>query len=165
MRSVTTALGSFVLGALCSSLFGGHISIGREPVLAFDKREPSVFDGNAFTPIVPTPARSIEDGGINEYQVVQLDGANISNSVFRDPTFVYGGGAYSLRNSAISGNINFHFIGAAANTVQFLASFGLLGGGPPPTKPAAPEVNTPKTEKTVIKTTIKGDFVSPYSGK
>jgi hypothetical protein len=167
VRYITVAVGSFLLGIVCMFVFGNHISTVRRPASVFAQTDStgSVFDGNRFTPIVPAPPRMVDDGNIVERQVIDLDGMTISNGIFRDTTFVYGGGAYSLRNTTVSGNIEVDFIGAAANTVQFLKTIGLLRDSSPPSPATPSETNTPRKEKTTIKTTIKGDFVSPYDGK
>jgi len=167
MRNVTLALGSFALGAVCMFFFGNHTSTVRQDGFAFAQAAPShpssVLNGNRFTPVVPQPPRMVDDG--NEYveQIIDLDGMSASNDIFKDSTFVYGGGAYSLRNAAISGSVNFQLIGAAANTAQFLGMFGLIGC---PAKQQVPQVNpnTPIINRATLEKGIKGDFVSAYSG-
>jgi hypothetical protein len=143
------------------SLFGNRILTGGQADLVFAQAP----HGNMFTPVAPPPQRFLAIGNVyEEGTTIDLDGINFQYNVFKSPTFVYGGGAYSMRDAEISGTVNFQFIGAAANTVQLLKSLGLLGNSPPPSTPVVPQPNTPRTEKTVIKTTIKGDFVSPYDG-
>jgi hypothetical protein len=169
MRIVTTALGSFVLGAVCMSLFGNHTSILRQPESVFAQSPnhlpvpPSMLRGNQSTPVVPIPPRNIQNGDITEYGAVPVDGANISNSLFRDVTLVYGGGAYRITNSAFTGKTDFQFIGAAANTVQFLASFGMLGcPAKPQLKPWDP--NAPIIQSTELTDKTRRDFVAPFMG-
>src|ERR1035437_9732797 len=104
MRNVTLALGSFALGAVCMFFFGNKTV--RQPDSVFAQAPaPRVPHGNAFTPVVPPPPRSVDDGNIRLEQLINLDGMNISNGIFKDSTIVYGGGAYSLRNVVISGSL------------------------------------------------------------
>ena len=162
MRNVTLALGSFALGAVCMFFFGNKTV--RQPDSVFAQAPaPRVPHGNAFTPVVPPPPRSVDDGNIRQEQLINLDGMNISNGIFKDSTFVYGGGAYSLRSVVISRSLNFQLIGAAANTAQFLSMFGLIGC---PAKPQAPQVNpnAPIINRVTLEKEIKGDLVSQYSG-
>jgi hypothetical protein len=162
MRNITTASLSFVLGAACMFLLGNHASTFVHPASA--QAELLVDAWKAAVPVVPPLNRvgashNTQIGG--EYG---LDGIETSASLFNGVTFVYGGGAYKMDRSAIVGPVNLRLIGAAANTAQLLASLGLLGGSASaPTSPPATEPNTPRVERTA-KTTIKGDFVSPYSG-
>lgn len=150
MKNLASVVASFVLGAICMFFMGNHTSIFVRTASAQVNNSPSI-------PIVP-PIRSIvvnhqtQIGG--EYL---LDGIHTENSNFDNVTFVYGGGAYDLKGSRLAIK-ELKFIGAAANTVQLLAELGLLQGSQPPAG-----TNTP-IEKTPTKTTIHGDFVSPYNG-
>jgi hypothetical protein len=89
---------------------------------------------------------------------------NVTNNEYRDVTLVYGGGAYSMTSSLVSGG-RLQLVGAAANTAQLLVQLGFLGNPiSRPQTPPAVERSKP-IEKIIEKTTIKGDFVSPYDGK
>jgi hypothetical protein len=101
----------------------------------------------------------IMDGGIFENGItVDVDGMNISNSVFRNGVVLrYGGGAFSLANAYMDGTQQIELVGAAANTVAFLQQTGAL----PPTKPDAIAPNTPITRK-VEKRKIQNNLLSPY---
>jgi len=154
MRNFVLFLGAFVLGAVCMFCFTNHnLVLAQAP------------HGNAFTPVVPPPPRMIMDGNIIENgQTFYLDGMNVSDSIIRNSAvIVYGGGVYNLRKVAISGDVQIQLIGAAANTANFLTTFGMIGC---PAKPQIPQVNpnTPFTKVASLDKELKGDFVSPYSG-
>ena len=154
MRNFVLVLCSFVLGAVCMFFFTNH-----NVVLAQAPR------GNPFTPVVPPPPRMVMDGNIIENgQTFYLDGMSVSNSIIRNSSvIVYGGGAYNLRGVTITGDTQIQLIGAAANTANFLATFGMIGC---PAKPQIPQVNpnTPFTKVASLKEPLKGDLASPFSG-
>lgn len=121
--------------------------------------------GNSWTPAVPPLPRSIISGSIFENgQPLYLDGMNVQDTRIRQrAVIVYGGGAYNLRNVVVSGDVPIQLIGAAANTANFLATFGMIGC---PAKPQIPQVNpnTPFTKVASLDKELKGDLAAPYSG-
>jgi hypothetical protein len=164
MRTVTLAVGSFIVGAVCMSLFGNHISTFRQSDLAFAQTaSPRV---NRWVPIVPPVTVANELGGsMIAGQTIDLDGFIVYDNIFRNVTIRYGGGAYLLRNSTFEGETNLQFIGAAGNTFALLNSLGMIGCAAAPKTPPATNPNTPVIHSATLKTAIKGTFVSPYSGK
>lgn len=172
MRNVTVGLGSFLLGLLCASLLGfgsPQTSIFRQSVV-FAQTKPgivsSTFTLNPFTPTVPPMPRSLSEGNINENQIIQIDGIHSREDTFRNMTLVYGGGAYVLNKARFDGGVNIQLVGAAANTAQFMATFGMIGC--PASVPKAPphiNPNAPRIDKVSLTTALSGDFVSPYEGK
>jgi hypothetical protein len=155
-HTTTTVLAAFVLGVILT-LFA---------VMIFPLSLRSAFAQSSLSsvPIVPPLRQNISAfhntiiGG--RYR---LDGVRTVDSTFKGVTFVYGGGAYKLENAFISGKSNVELTGAAANTATLLEGLGFVIKYPA-TSTQAIEVNTPKTEQ-IPRTTIKGDFVSPYDGK
>jgi len=163
MRTVTLAFGSFVVGALCMSLFGNHISTVRQSGLAFAQMPDMGEVWQAAVPRVPPLGNSGSSHNTFLNAEVPLDGFRSSNNVYKGVTFVYGGGAYSLTDSTVVPPVQLKFVGAAANTLGLLNTFGMIGC---PAKPQAPEVNpnTPIINKASLEKELKGDFVAPYSG-
>ena len=163
MRTITLALGSFIVGALCMSLFGNHISTVRQSGLAFAQMPEMDEVWQAAVPKVPPLGTVSSSHNTFLNRTVGLDGFRSSNNVYKGVKFVYGGGAYQLTSSVIAPPVQFEFVGAAANTVGFLNTFGMIGC---PAKPQPPEVNpnTPIINKASLEKELKGDFVSPYSG-
>jgi hypothetical protein len=153
MRSLTMVLGSFVLGMVCMFFIDHH---GATPSVLAQRSGETL---NAFVPVVPRPPRSINDGGIFENgTTVDIDGANITNAVFRNGVvFRYGGGYFNLVNSRIDSSTKVELVGAAANTVAFLQ---LLRAN----VPAKPEPIAPKTPitRTIERMTIQNTLQSPY---
>jgi hypothetical protein len=122
--------------------------------------EQTAFAGNnPFVPVVPPPARMIDDGGIFENGItIDMDGMNISNSMFRNGVvFKYGGGAFKLTNTFMDGTQQIELVGAAANTVAFLQQVGAIV----PAKPDNIVPNTPIT-RTVERKKIQNTLLSPY---
>jgi hypothetical protein len=115
-------------------------------------------------PVVP-PMRNRSFNNTQFGGEVELDGLNSINDIYAGVTFVYGGGAYNLQTSSVSGPVVLKLTGAAANTAHLLATFGLISDPifPPPIPPFI-EKGAP-IEKKTLKTVIKGNFVSPYEGK
>jgi hypothetical protein len=163
MVNLKTALGSFLLGVFCASL-GGYGNILSSTSAQAKQLPPGKYP---YIPIVRPlePTTALSEGNSLDGGTVVLDGRYSFRESFTHTTLVYGGGPYNMQ-AAMMGDINIELIGAAANTAQFLESFGLLNkvsSNTPPPSPPAPTMNTPIKKTT--KTTIKGDFVSPYDGK
>jgi len=91
---------------------------------------------------------------------VEFDGRTSVGEEFTDATFVYGGGEYDLKNAKIAGTVNLELIGAARNTAQFLAMFGLIGC--PSRQLPAPQADTgdPRVKKIKLNKPITGDFAT-----
>lgn len=171
MRNITVG---FVLGLLFAGLLGSfnpHTSTFLQSRLAtvFAQTKPQLrplppdFKPNQWVPAVPIPPRTIRSGNINELQIVEVDGTNSEDDVFRNTTFVYGGGAYRLANASVQGAYQLVLLGAAANTAQFLTQFGLVGC--PVSVPHAPphvDMDKPIIKTADLKAPIKGDLLSPY---
>jgi len=157
MRTVTVALVAFTCGALSMLLF--EIAIPSRLALAQDPR-------GWFMAVPKVPPLSGRRADHETYinSGYRLDGLETTNGTFNQVTFVYGGGAYKLEGSTIVGPTTLKLIGAAANTAQLLGRFGLLAQSPLITSAPDTGLNTPIVQKTT-KTTIKGDFVSPYNGE
>jgi hypothetical protein len=163
VRNLRTALCSFLLGLICASL--GNHRIAPSSVFAQVNAPSTSLPRNPYIPLVPPFGRSLQEGNSHGGgdSLLMLDGKNSFREEFDDgTTIVYGGGSYNMQGAVFSGRINIELIGAAANTVKFLETFGLLANSPQPSPPAA-IMNTPITKTT--RTTIRGDFVSPYDGK
>jgi hypothetical protein len=96
---------------------------------------------------------------------VDVDGVFSDGETFENVTLKYGGGAYLFRNAIFRGQTKIELIGAAANTAQFMATFGMIGC--PASIPKAPphiEMNTPRIDKVDLVEPMKGDFQTPYGG-
>jgi hypothetical protein len=162
---LTIAFGSFMLGVFCTAL-----GVGKSSPMAFARTQESTPGRvNSYIPVVVplgTYNRSLSTGNVQMNQTVLIDGRNSVQEMFDNSTLVYGGGSFRMEDFLLTGTTNIQLIGAAANTAQFLEIFGLLNRAAPnspPSPPQAPAMNTPIHKTT--KTTIKGDFVSPYDGK
>lgn len=190
MKCATIAFFSFVFGVLTPIAIGhwsstsvlaqGILIGGAVPLVPhLDASVPRVeplhhvmVDRSAMLGVAGADARYV------------IDGLQLSNVSFDNPlggvTLAYGGGAYSLSNVSISGKLNLELNGAAANTVNFLDSFGLLktaaisrvgsSVGIITTVPAAPAKalelpkNKPITKKIKLASPLKGDIESQYDG-
>jgi hypothetical protein len=101
----------------------------------------------------------IADGGIFENgTTVDVDGMNISNSIFRNGVVLrYGGGAFNFTNASMDGTEQIVLVGAAANTVAFLQQTSALA-------PAKPEPIVPNRpiNRTVERKKIQNNLLSPY---
>lgn len=153
MRGITIAIGAFVLGIVCMFL----IDHGGASPFVFAQSSGETL--NAFVPVVPRPPRSITYGGIFENgTTVDLDGANIASSVFRNGVvFRYGGGAFRLVDSRIDSSTQVELVGAAANTVAFLE--WMKANVPAKPQPIVP--NKPIT-RTIERMVIQNTLQSPY---
>jgi len=158
-------VGSFLLGLLCASLISNNS--GTHDSLVFAQTT-STEHRNPYMPIVrPLGAPSLFEGNESAGRE-ELDGRTSFREAFLDgSTIVYGGGPYELHGAVFQGKVNIELVGAAANTAQFLQTFGFLVKGPvvPNPSPTIPEMNTPIHKAMKPKSFIKGDFVSPYGGK
>jgi hypothetical protein len=160
MRNVILALGSFTLGAASMSVLGGPQAL---PVLRAQSINIPYKTAIPQVPPLEGTAMLLE-GEMSQGTVLHLDGKLLHGSTYFSPTIVYGGGAYELLDSTISGPVKLQLVGAAANTAQLLATFGFLGT-PPSTSPPSSEKHMPIEKTTTVKTSIRGDFVAPYDGK
>lgn len=161
MTKTASLVGSFLLGVACMYFTGNYIPNFASS--AFAQQPPPINhpEGNLFTPKIP-PARSLSEGNTNLDQTIYLDGINSRGDSFRNPTFVYGGGTFHLDSAKIEGNVGIQLIGAAANTVAFLAQFGMIGCQSA-AKPA-PQVdpNSPFIKRVSLTAPLNGNFLSPY---
>lgn len=185
MKYALVALGSFLLGAL-SVLAANHL-------LFSTVHAAQLLDLNAvsasFRPIVPPlgvaapkviPLQDITVGHNTTItrgpMIVGLDGLESSNNLYSSPAgvrFIYGGGAYALKNAVVGGQLEFEFTGAAANTVHLLQSLKMLPGessgqtteilrAPAPSEP--PAKNIPISRRTKLASPLHGDISSQYDG-
>lgn len=156
MRITTVALGSFVVGALCMFFWGSHTSTLPQSVFAQAvKIEPAI-------PTVPSLRHNTSSGSTYNGGTFAIDGIESTGEKFHGVTFEYGGGAYKLENATVTPPINFKFVGAAANTVTLLSTFGMIGC--PTAKPPRPEnnPNQPIMKTAKLSVPYKGDLVSPF---
>jgi hypothetical protein len=153
------APGSFLSGVLFASLLGltSHSIASGRPI-----------DDQRFTnPYVPkiVPIKTLSEGEDQDGGTFLLDGRYSHRDVLKNITLIYGGGSYSMEGAQLSGTTRIELIGAAANTVHFLQQFRFLPEPPVviPFSDPAP-TNKPITIGQPMRTTIHGDFVSPYDG-
>ena len=129
MRSVIVALGSFIVGAMCTLLIvsGHHTSTVAQSLAG----QPGLWVAPEAVPSVP-PMRV----PLNEREftggTVQLDGMHCVKCLFNNVTFVYAGGEYRLIDAMVSGTPVVILKGAAANTLGVLQFVGAVAPEPRP---------------------------------
>lgn len=155
MRTIIVAFLSFMLGATVVSLYGYQTS--TQPGV------PAIhFEGAA--PVVPTVG-SVVLNGSTVTGAYEVDGLYCVNCKFTNAELIYGGGAYTLENATVLPPVRFRFTGAAANTFNFLASFGLIGCPAAAPKPGIPNPNAPIIKNANLIAPIRGNIVSPFGQK
>jgi hypothetical protein len=160
MRTVTVALGSFIVGALSVLLLGSHTSTVLQPAWG-----QTAIKVEGAVPVVP-PLRHIVARDATFTNIVHaVDGTEVENGTFKNVTFEYGGGAYRLVNATVVPPVNFRFTGAAANTFNFLAMFGMIGCPASAPKQTIPDPNAPIMRTASLKTPIRGNIISPFGQK
>ena len=159
MRNVTVALVSFALGAMFMLLLGNHTSTFSQGLVVGPSEGTLDVVGR---PVVPPLTGIASVHNTFRGQNIDVDGIEADRNVYQGVTFIYGGGAYKLTNSAVVPPVNIHLVGAAANTAQFLETFGLIGC--PTAKPQPPAVNpnAPRIMIANLKDELKGDLVAPF---
>jgi hypothetical protein len=152
MTKIAIALASFVADAASMFFVGNHTSTF------------AASQGATLAPEVKPPSFTMQGfstSGIG----YKLDGIICTDCTFSDVTFVYGGGAYLLRNVQMSKPIRLRLEGAALNTANLLNSFGLLGchaNEPKPPAPKLPQI----MEATYVATPKENrDFISPVGNQ
>jgi hypothetical protein len=156
MRNVMVAFASFIAGFLCSPLSPIHTS--------------TVLHAQAFAtnagavPVIPSVPLLEADHNMLEGVNVSLDCFATKDSVLKDVTLVYGGGAYQLENVTITGTVGIKLFGAAGNGAALLARFGLLGCPSRNTPPPATKPNTPMTMEAKM-VDFHGILSSPFGQK
>lgn len=160
MRIVTVAFGSFTLGAVLMFLLGNHTS--TVPQLVFAAQDQLFTNPTLIPAVPPLKGKALLGGGWIADMAYQLDGVESKDIKFKNVTFVYGGGAYKLENATIVGPVGIKLVGAAANTANFLAMFGLLGC--PTSKPQNPDnnPNQPVMKTASLNAPLTGDLESPF---
>jgi hypothetical protein len=181
MRTWLIALVSFALGAatvLLSEAPSNKVFAQFRPLSSGNEsRIPTVPTfGVAVPKVLPIEAafaNNVIDFSDSDTPLIDLDGMSMRNGTFSGGkgqwvVIKYGGGAYELDNTTISGPIRLELTGAAANTAKLMESFGLLA----PTQASATKVpqvaaekNQPITKKTVLVKPLKGDIFSQYDGR
>ena len=182
------AFSSFLLGALSVLIIGNRRLLST----VHARQVPDMNEISAtFRPIVPSigvavpqviPLQRIKadnnliiDGTRSGPMIVGLDGLESTNNLYSSPAgvkFIYGGGAYVLRNATVGGQLELEFTGAAANTVHLLQSLKMLPGAssgqateilraPAPPEPAK---NIPISRRTKLVRPLHGDISSQYDG-
>jgi hypothetical protein len=137
MRNVMVALGSFALGAVCMSLFGNQRS-----TFAQGPTTGALVRDSLAVPVVP-PYRGtfLNEVTFTNGSRFAVDGILCKKCKFgSNAIFEYGGGEYRLEDINVLLPVSIDLTGAARNTAQFLATFGLLGC---PAKQAPPAVGPP----------------------
>lgn len=157
MRIVIVALGSFIVGAVVMSLLGSHMSTLEHSASA---QVVTYMDtGTASIPVVPPLSGLKADRPTLNGVAVNLDGTQNVGGIYKNVTFRYGGGAYSMENVTILLPVKIELMGAAQNTEVFLASMGLIGcPAVAPQKPINPNTNRMEA---ALKVSYKGNLVSP----
>jgi len=134
MTKLVVALGSLTVGLVIGSLFAGiHTSIEVQPVFA----QVSAIDVGYKPPEVfplTLAQKGTELTGLNQ----RLDGLDCEGCVFTNVSFMYGGGAYQLKNCKFLGTTKMVFDGAAQNTLSAIALINTVEEAsrpaPPPKK-------------------------------
>lgn len=157
MRTLTTAVLSFILGAALASLYGSQTSTPQPPPQSSQRG--TISTGRAPV-VVPGIVASSHDADVTGMNIV-LDGYSCVRCDFRDTTLMYGGGVYVLDHSKMEGTANVVLTGAAANTVAFLSNLG-LGLCKLPTPMERPNPNRPITQVARFEQPVMIDLRSPY---
>jgi hypothetical protein len=136
MKKTTLALGSFIVGACCMSLFDSGIQTSMR-VQASQQPPPtlppSTISMPAGIPIVP-PLQYFGHGDTIGGNLQQLDGFSCDGECTIAPRILtYGGGNFSFPVAKIPKGVPIIFTGAAANTVLLMRITGML---PAPKRPA-----------------------------
>lgn len=171
MRSVILALGSFIVGACCMFAISAGIQTStwaqsaasspctKQPLGA--QLEMGSRSGLLITGAVPTiPGLAPEMKKIELTSDVQiLDGVNCVNCTLVSPHLVYGGGAFRLPNSTLTGVITLQLVGAPLNGAALAVQLGMLQ---PPKKVEPPHAfETPHKFKASTDSTMKTVVAAP----
>lgn len=155
MSRLTIAAISFLAGAISMMIAVPRMSVlaqaGRHPpyVVGFEKRA-------AFIPkLLPLQEQSNTFHAVNFY----LDGQNSDHDTFQNVLIIYGGGPFRLNQASFTGNVEFQFTGAAANTVYLLKFIDAVNQAKHPA-PAPPQ--KPQQWASQVQSVSLTDFVSPY---
>jgi hypothetical protein len=166
MSKTTLALGSLFVGVSVGFFWGNHTSIVvQEAAASAQIANPQSNPGTVVSPFAVPKVPEIHthvSGAHIASRGQQLDGMDIKDSEFRDMTWEYSGGAFTLANVKISAPMRVRFGGAAANTLALLAIIQAVDSAaqPVPLNPNAPILRT----TTAQNNTVTLDFASPYQG-
>ena len=159
MRNLTTALGSFVVGALFMFLLGHHTSTVLQPVFA--QTAPGAPAGDErpsrWVPEVIPPG-IVSHANMRIGSLIDLDGVVSDTEVFRNAKLRYGGGAFILKNTTVQGQIQVEFIGAAANTVTLMEWLGMVGCPAAAPQPEPINPNRPPVKAASLTKPLTGDI-------
>jgi len=131
MSRIMLALGSFVLGAFCSSLLGSQTSMIVHRGFAFTQTNsspPTAFKiGTGAVPTVPPLSPPLTDDIFADNQgETRLDSLNCVRCSFSNIDFVYGGGLFLCDGCKIGKAKLVRLDGAALNTFRTLVLFGVI---------------------------------------
>jgi hypothetical protein len=165
MRITTVALLSFGAGVLFASVIN-HTSALAQQAPPAQPSGPVLFNVEGAIPVVPPMrfccASGTFTGAPNNPLIHKVDGTGCVGCNFANVTFQYGGGAFRLENSHVSGIVNVELSGAAGNTAAFLNLFGMLGCPAQPTPkqfdPNKPIIKTANPKEAEMITLV----LSPY---
>jgi hypothetical protein len=135
MTKVTLALGSFIVGACCMSLFDSGIHTSTR--VQASQQPPTLPRSTIFMPaaipVVP-PLQYFGHGDTIGGDVQQLDGFSCEGECKIAPrVLTYGGGAFRFPTAIIPKGVPVVFTGAAANTVLLMHATGMLPAPKSPT--------------------------------
>jgi hypothetical protein len=128
MSKLLLSLLSFIAGICVTLLTGSRMpsldaqSVSNITFVGGQGMTSGIRPDPAAVPVVKplNPTLSVKNVGIRNSHSQQLDGLKCNQCRFEDATLTYGGGAFDLKNSSITGTTRLQLTGAAANTVALL---------------------------------------------
>jgi hypothetical protein len=128
MKKIALALGSFIVGAISTSLFdsGIHTSTRVQAAQQSPALPPSTISMPAAVPVVP-PLQFFGHGSTIGGNVQQLDGFSCDGSCTVTPRLLtYGGGSVNIPIAVLPKGVPIVFTGAAANTLALMRATGMI---------------------------------------